>query len=236
MDVKTRDTPGTATFFSALLGWRFAVDESDWRRATVITVGEFPIGTVSDLAAPIYPPGTPAHLAFYLHVDDVDERVAAAEAGGADVVVAPFDVPGQGRLATLIDPFGAAVSIWRPTPAVGWRHPVALPMAPHRMVLSCPRPGLVRRFYRASLGADLQHADFVPMPDGATSPGQWQLVIPVPDLAAIADRFARFSDNARELSMDPQLGALRVSTDEGLSVYVAPPPASRAAAALARRA
>ncbi|GAA0384745.1 hypothetical protein GCM10009541_29400 [Micromonospora gifhornensis] len=222
MDVKTRDIPGTAAFFSALLGWRFAVDETDWRRATVITVGEFPIGTVSDLAAPIYPPGTPAHLAFYHRVDDVDGRVAAAVASGAEVVVAPFDVPGQGRLATLIDPFGAAVSVWRPTPAVGWRHPVGLPMAPYRMVLSCPRPELVRRFYREALGATLQHAAFLPMRDGATLPGQWQLVVPAADLDAVADLFARFSDDGRELSIDPHLGALRVSTVEGLSVYVVP--------------
>jgi hypothetical protein len=26
--------PGTAAFFSAALGWRFPVDEADWRKAT----------------------------------------------------------------------------------------------------------------------------------------------------------------------------------------------------------
>lgn len=37
MDLKTRDIPGTAAFFSAVLGWHFAVDERDRRRATKIT-------------------------------------------------------------------------------------------------------------------------------------------------------------------------------------------------------
>lgn len=35
MDLKTRDVPGTADFFATVLGRRFAIDERDWRRATV---------------------------------------------------------------------------------------------------------------------------------------------------------------------------------------------------------
>ncbi|MFE7767039.1 hypothetical protein [Streptomyces sp. NPDC057438] len=53
MDLKTRDPAGTATFFSKTLGWRFAVDEKDWRKATRITVQGHLIGSVSDLANPV---------------------------------------------------------------------------------------------------------------------------------------------------------------------------------------
>jgi predicted enzyme related to lactoylglutathione lyase len=63
-DLKTRDPAGTAAFFSKSLGWRFAVDEEDWRKAVKISVDDHPIGGVSDLANPVYPPETPAHLAF----------------------------------------------------------------------------------------------------------------------------------------------------------------------------
>lgn len=114
MDLKTRDPSGTAAFFSAVLGWDFAVDETDWRRAVVFSAGDHRIGGVSDLAQPVHPPGLPAHVAYYLAVDDVDHRTAVAAENGAQILLPPFDAGDQGRIATLIDPAGAAVSLWRP--------------------------------------------------------------------------------------------------------------------------
>lgn len=110
MDLKTRDPNGTAAFFSAVLDWDFAVDEQDWRKAVTISAGDHRIGGLSDLAQPVYPPGLPAHIAYYLAVDDVDRRTAVAAENGAQILVPPFDAGDQGRVATLIDPVGAVVS------------------------------------------------------------------------------------------------------------------------------
>src|SRR5689334_10621413 len=130
MDLKTHDPAATAAFFSRALGWRFAVDEQDWRKAVKISVGDEVIGSVSDLASPVYPPGTPAHIAFYLASDDVDLRVEAAVANGADLVLPPFEAGDQGRIATLVDPFGAAFSLWQQERSTVWTFA-------HRMVLEC---------------------------------------------------------------------------------------------------
>ncbi|SER27918.1 hypothetical protein SAMN05216188_109283 [Lentzea xinjiangensis] len=170
MDLKTRDVTGTAAFFARALGWRFAVDEDDWRKATKIYADGHPIGGVSDLANPVYPPGTPAHIAFYLAVDDVDRRVEAAVSNGARLVVPPFEAGDQGRTATLIDPFGAAFSLWRARAFTGWRFP------PGRMVLACDQPADARRFYREVAGAPLAHADFAATSGPATAP-QWELAV-----------------------------------------------------------
>lgn len=169
MDVKTHDLTGTAAFFEQTLGWRFAVDEDDWRKATKISVDGHLIGSVSDLANPIYPPGTPDHIAFYLAVDDVDRRAEAAVANGARLVVPPFEAGDQGRMATLIDPFGAAVSLWQARAFTGWKVP------PGRMVLACDQPDLARDFYLEMTGAPLAHADFIATPDAP----QWELVVDV---------------------------------------------------------
>ena len=169
MDLKTRDPDATAAFFSQALGWRFAVDEEDWRRAVKIFVDGEAIGSVSDLASPVYPPGTPAHIAFYLVVDDVDLRVGAAVANGADVVVPPFEAGDQGRIATLVDPFGAAFSLWRQHRRTAWAFP-------HRMVLECDRPEEARRFYEGTIGSPLTGADFIA---GPVTP-QWHLAVPGP--------------------------------------------------------
>ncbi|ROO63109.1 putative enzyme related to lactoylglutathione lyase [Micromonospora sp. Llam0] len=220
MDIKTRDIAGTARFFSATLGWHFAVDDNDWRRATTITVGSHRIGTVSDLAAPIYPPGTPPHIAYYLAVDDVDRRVAAATTAGAQLIVAPFDID-QGRIATLIDPFGAPVSLWHRKDSHGWRHPAGVITAPHRMILGCPRPDETRRFYQETLGTNLHNADLIRV-RGAAVATQWQLVVTVDgDLDGLGERATRSGgDLAPPITIpQPPHSIRRLSTSEGVTIY-----------------
>lgn len=181
MDLKTRDLTGTADFFSQALGWHFAVDEEDWRKATKIAVDGYLIGGVSDLANPVYPPGTPAHIAYYLAVDDVDGCAEAAVARDARLVVPPFEAGDQGRMATVIDPFGAAFSLWQARGFTGWKFPPGLAGAPHRMVLACDQPDKARRFYTEMTGAPLHHADFVATPGPTASTPQWELVVEVGD-------------------------------------------------------
>lgn len=204
MDLKTRDLPGTATFFAKALGWDFVVDEADWRRATKVTVDGHALGGVSDLADPVYPPGTPARVAYYLAVDDVDRRTEAALDHGATMVLPPFDAGDQGRMATLVDPVGAAFSLWQPYAFAGWHLPPHLRAAPQGMVLVCDRPEEARRFYRAVTGTALACADFVaPGPPGASAP-QWELVVRVVDLD-------------RGISLAGELGHDRVTWYEGVA-------------------
>ncbi|MFJ8184961.1 VOC family protein [Streptomyces sp. NPDC096105] len=215
MDVKTHDVPGTAAFFSAVLGWRFAVDGSDWRRATKIFADGHQIGGVSDLSSPLYPPGTPAHIAYYLAVDDVEARTEAATAAGAHLVLAPFDAGDQGRIATLIDPVGAAFSLWQTHSSHRWS-PSA--RAPQRMVLACPRPEQARHFYQDVLGTVPGCADFVPT-HGAEEPGpRWELVVAVDDPDAVAAR-ARGLGHGMPDGPDP-VGEQRLTSPDGLTFRV----------------
>ncbi|MCP2164789.1 VOC family protein [Goodfellowiella coeruleoviolacea] len=188
MDLKTRDVAGTAAFLTAALDWRFAVAEADWRRATAVFLAQHRIGGVSDLADPVYPPDTPAHIAYYLAVDDVDRRAEAAEAAGARLVVPPFDAGDQGRMATLVDPVGAAVSLWQAREFTGWRLPPGLVGGPARMVLACPDPHRARHFYRHVLGAVLDAADIVASPGPAGSAPRWELAVTVADPHEVAAR------------------------------------------------
>ncbi|MFB4320242.1 VOC family protein [Actinomadura sp. 21ATH] len=210
MDVKTRDVPGAAAFFGTVLGWRFAVDEDDPRRATKIYLDGRPIGGVSDLAAPIYPPGTPPHVAYYLAVDDADRAAEAAVANGASPVVGPFDAGDQGRIATLLDPGGAAFSLWQAGTFTGWRHS-GLAHAPARMMLACHDPERSRSFYRATLGTDPAAAEFVRTADVAEAGERWEAILETPDPAAVAAR-------ARTAGFPPDPGKpLRLIGPDGLA-------------------
>ncbi|MGW2328125.1 VOC family protein [Streptomyces sp. NPDC001700] len=225
MDLKARDLPGATAFFSTALGWHFAVDEEDWRRATKIAVGGHRIGGVSDLADPVYPPDTPAHIAYYLTVDDVDRRAEAAVAHGARLVVPPFDAGDQGRIATLTDPVGAAFSLWQPYRFTGWGFPPGLAGAPYRMVLACEQPDRVRDFYRETTGGGLVGADFVTGPPLATAP-RWELVVAVDDVDGV---LARDLAPGAATWLDETGGReARLTGPEGLTVRVRRPDGLRA--------
>jgi predicted enzyme related to lactoylglutathione lyase len=60
--------------------------------------------------------GVPPHWNVNFNVDDADAAVARALELGGTAVVAPFDVPGIGRLAVLQDPQGAAFVLMQNPP------------------------------------------------------------------------------------------------------------------------
>lgn len=209
LDLKTRKPSATAAFFAAALGWEFAADPDDWRQATKIAADGRWIGGVSDLASPIYPPATPPHIASYLAVDDVDARTAEAQRAGAEVVVPPSDVVDQGRLSTVVDPFGAAVSLWQAGAFRGW---VDTTPPPVRMRHVGGWPAEARRFYEGVLGVRAEFA--------AGAPG-WEVVVGVPDLALVAKRVAALGAGTCEGTADP--AELRLTDPQGLRIAVAAP-------------
>ncbi|MFE3379210.1 VOC family protein [Streptomyces anulatus] len=229
MDLKTRDPSGTAAFFSSVLGWDFAVDEEDWRRAVKISAGADRIGGVSDLAQPVYPPGTPPHIAYYLAVDDVDHRTDLAVANGARVVVAPFDAGDQGRIATLIDPVGAVLSLWRPRGFAGWPVSATAEGTPHHAVLACEDPERAREFYARTTGTPLGRAAFReagPSP-GATGAGpaagsapQWELALAVDDPDAVIRRARAHGPDLVTLAGEGRRRVVRLRSPEGLTFLI----------------
>jgi hypothetical protein len=214
IDLKTRDVPATAAFFSAALGWTFAVDPDDWRQATKIAVDGRWIGGVSDLASPVYPPGTPPHIASYLTVDDAEARTAAARQAGAEVVVPPSDVADQGRLAAIVDPFGAAVALWQPGAFGGWTHEPRTPFAPARPLHLGDRPGEARRFYEHVLGVRVGAAGFA-----SGTVAVWEVTVAAPDLAVVAERTRAFG--AGTCSWEAGSAVLHLTDPQGLRIAVA---------------
>jgi predicted enzyme related to lactoylglutathione lyase len=63
--------------------------------------------------------GIPPHWNTYIAVEDADLVAKEAEALGATIVAPPFDVLDTGRMAVLIDPTGAAISLWQAKQDIG---------------------------------------------------------------------------------------------------------------------
>ena len=58
--------------------------------------------------------GIPPHWNSYICVDNADETAEKAKKLGGNVILGPFDVMEHGRMAVILDPAGAAFSLWQP--------------------------------------------------------------------------------------------------------------------------
>lgn len=103
------EDPGRARdFYAALFGWNTEAAPLGDRRYDMIHNAVRGIGGLAPA-----PAGAPGHWASHLSVADVDAAYRMALACGAKSALAPQDFPPVGRGATVIDPAGAVVSLWR---------------------------------------------------------------------------------------------------------------------------
>jgi hypothetical protein len=108
VDLGTNDAMGAKAFYGGLFGWEFD-DLPTGEQGTYSTcrLDGRPVAGLYDQAE------TPG-WGSYISVEDVDAATRRAGELGANVLVEPFGTPGGGRVATVRDPAGAAVSLSRP--------------------------------------------------------------------------------------------------------------------------
>ncbi|GAA1197213.1 hypothetical protein [Prauserella alba] len=162
MDIKTPDLDATERELDSALGWECVVDPDDHRDPATVRKARFEghwMAGLCSLRSGAYPPGTEPHVSYYVAVDDAARVHDAAVTAGGTSVAPPSPIAGLGVLATVVDPFGAAVSLWQPGTFAGWTHPVT-PGTPRRLVHTSTTPTSAGRFYRDGLGLALSDAVF----------------------------------------------------------------------------
>ena len=124
-ELMTNDVEGAKAFYAETAGWTYEGMEMDkdgiWDGGGtywVAMAGGAPAGGIMAMP-PNVPEGTPPQWNAYIAVDDADAALAKAKAGGAQVLMEPFDVPGVGRIFTVLDPTGAPISMMTPAPQEG---------------------------------------------------------------------------------------------------------------------
>jgi predicted enzyme related to lactoylglutathione lyase len=108
-ELLTTDVAAAKAFYGTLFGWDMHDEQGCGVPYTVLKAGEREVGGI--MAVPPEVEGMPPAWGSYVTVDDVDERVAAAERLGGKLVVPPRDIPGIGRFAVITDPQGAALAL-----------------------------------------------------------------------------------------------------------------------------
>jgi uncharacterized protein len=112
-ELLTSDVEAAKEFYAATIGWTFSSMPTSGGSYWIFTPpgAEQPAGGMMQFEGP-----PTNHWFTYVHVDDLDGALERAKAAGGTVMREPFDVPGVGRIAIVVDPTGAAI---------GWMTPAA---------------------------------------------------------------------------------------------------------------
>src|SRR4051812_35307488 len=109
VDLGTADLDDALRFYTALFGWEAEVSGEEYGGYTTFRLDD----RAAAGAGPLYGEGQPTAWSTYIATDDADEIAARVVAAGGKVLVAPFDVMYQGRMAAFLDPAGAPFSVWQ---------------------------------------------------------------------------------------------------------------------------
>jgi predicted enzyme related to lactoylglutathione lyase len=122
---RSPDTAKARAFYEGLFGWHIERMPMGEMHYEMLINGEAGIGGLTAGES-----GSSARWISYVSVPDVDASYAAALLAGAQGVQAPMDYGPVGRGAAIVDPGGAAVSLWKSamedqpdaaqTPIGGW--------------------------------------------------------------------------------------------------------------------
>jgi len=111
VDLGTADLEDAKRFYTDLFGWTAYVSpEPEAGGYTTFHLDGLPVAG----AGPLFGEGQPTAWSTYIGTADSDLIAARVEAVGGKVLVAPFDVLDQGRMAAFLDQAGAPFSVWEP--------------------------------------------------------------------------------------------------------------------------
>jgi predicted enzyme related to lactoylglutathione lyase len=231
VDVGTNDAEGAKAFYGGLFGWEF--DDLPTGEQGTYSTCRLRGRAVAGLYDRAETPG----WGSYISVDDVDRTTARARELGAEVLVEPFDSPGGGRVATVRDPAGAAVSLSQPGELFGaevvnedgawtWNELVSKDLAAGKAFYvelfgwsAQDAPGPLQR---TSFGLDglLIGGGHVPVPEEDPTPG-WRVSFWVPDADRAAARAAELGGTVLLAPMDVPVGRFTVLADPQGAVFTA---------------
>lgn len=111
-DLSSTDDAAAAAFYSRVFGWTW--DESPIGEGMVHRNGKLGDYLVAGLDPMMPGNNMPSAWTNFVFVTDIAAMVESAKRLGATVTMEPMDVMGEGHMAVLLDPQGAAFGLWQP--------------------------------------------------------------------------------------------------------------------------
>lgn len=157
IDVSSPGIDDSVTFYTGLFGWESISLGAEHMHYHFCQVGG---RTVAGISQERPGRGAPSWLTYF-QAPDADVITKTVEQAGGQVLAAPVDIEGQGRMAVFADPAGASFAVWQPGATKGLGL-VTDPGSLGWVELCTPDPVGIRAFYRSVFG---WHIEDLPMGD-----------------------------------------------------------------------
>jgi predicted enzyme related to lactoylglutathione lyase len=113
-ELASSDQNAAKTFYATLFGWTFRdTPISDHEVYTIFQLDGRDCAALYTMQAEMKKQGVPPHWGTYIAVTSADAAVAKVKQIGGTVIMEPFDVMENGRMAVIQDPAGAVFSVWQ---------------------------------------------------------------------------------------------------------------------------
>jgi predicted enzyme related to lactoylglutathione lyase len=110
VDLSSTDAQASRDFYSKVFGWRVDVDpDPQYGGYGIAKLGDNDVAGIG----PAMTPGTPTAWNVYIGSNDIQDLAKRVEAASGTVIMPPFDVGDQGKMAVFQDPSGAFISAWQ---------------------------------------------------------------------------------------------------------------------------
>lgn len=158
-ELMTPDPEGSKAFYDAVVGWNIGEGAAEYNGYRMINTsdGSF-AGGVLPLTAEMQQHGARPTWLGYLHVSDVDRKIADIEAVGGKALLPATDIPNVGRIAMAADPQGAPFYVMKPIPPAGKENEPSTVFSSDQQgrcgwnELNTSDPVAARRFYGEQFG------------------------------------------------------------------------------------
>jgi len=112
-ELATRDLKAAQAFYGDLLGWQAKEIPTSMGTYVIFSSGERQAAGLCAQSDEQRQQGVPSNWLSYVSVANADVTAAKAKALGAQILMGPFDVMEEGRMALIQDPAGAMFAIWQ---------------------------------------------------------------------------------------------------------------------------
>jgi len=118
VDISSSDAAKSRDFYGKLFGWQVEVNpDPQYGGYALARIG----GKDAAGIGPKMDPSSPTAWNLYIGTEDIEALAKRVTEAGGKVVMAPFDVGEQGRMAVFQDPAGAFISAWQGTRMGGFQ-------------------------------------------------------------------------------------------------------------------
>lgn len=120
VELATVDQDRAKWFYAELFGWEY--EDNPVGDGIVYSMAKLEgryVGAINPQQQQELDMGVPPHWNSYVTVDDVDAVAGRVADLGGNMLAPPFDVMEVGRMAVLMDPVGAVVSLWQAKTHIG---------------------------------------------------------------------------------------------------------------------